>query len=135
MHIILIVRLRIYTVFNFRLNPYKKLIQWHFLTFLTGWLIGNPSVRVYTFSSANNVLQPFTQIFYKAIDAFIPDTIATNKKGRLGSNHFGVFNETLLVPECPNHAFGYLVIGFFNLAKMRGLNLTLVRGREKGVFI
>lgn len=42
--------MRIYTVFNFHINPYKKLILWHFLTFPTGWLIGNPSMRVYTFT-------------------------------------------------------------------------------------
>lgn len=47
---ILIVRMRIYTVFNFHINPYKKLILWHVLTFPTGWLIGNPSMRVYTFT-------------------------------------------------------------------------------------
>ncbi|RNF50515.1 hypothetical protein EBI00_10100 [Marinomonas hwangdonensis] len=42
-------RMRNCTVFNFHINPYKKLILWHFLTFPTGWLIENPSVRVYTF--------------------------------------------------------------------------------------
>jgi hypothetical protein len=54
------------------------------------------------------VLQPSIRIFYKTLIAFIPDELRW-----LGSNHFGVFNETMLVPEFPSHGLTYLVITLF----------------------
>jgi len=41
--------MRIYTVFNFHWNRYKRLILRYFLNFPTAQSIGKSSVRVYTF--------------------------------------------------------------------------------------
>jgi hypothetical protein len=59
------------------------------------------------------VLQPSIRIFVKTLLAFIPDTITANKQRWLGSNHFGAFKETMLVPEFPSHGLIYLVITLF----------------------
>jgi len=65
--------MRIYTVFNFHINPYKKLIQWHFLIFPTGWLVGNPSVRVYTFIHSLLFRLPiFLSIDTKGLSGLLP---------------------------------------------------------------